>query len=196
MARRTLRKLSAAPVPALAPATPPSITVSMVPSEPEEPGRPSPSDAVAALTRQRSAAAALSRNRNRNVTNKAELEANLHHIHTTIHAERPMTTKRAYLPKQAEFRTFYEARGFQDGETVTESKLLLFLEKEVVYRPLRGPSRKLAPGIPADEARLHWQSVRAYITAITDLWQQQRTLSMNNNPSPRETTAREYIQTL
>ncbi len=107
-----------------------------------------------------------------------------------------MTTKRAYLPKQTEFRTFCEARGFQDGETVTESKLLLFLEKEVVHRPLRGPSRKLAPGIPADEARLHWRSVRAYVTAITDLWQQQRTLGMNNNPSPRETTAREYIRTL
>ena len=155
MARRTLRKLSAAPVPALAPATPRSITVSMVPSEPEEPGRPSPSDAVAAPTRQRGAAAALSRNRNRNVTNKAELEDNLYRIHTTIHAERPMTTKRAYGPKQAEFRNFCQARGFQDRETVTESKLLLFLEKEVVYRPLRGPSRKLAPGIPADEARLH-----------------------------------------
>lgn len=193
MARRTLRKLSAAPVPAPAPAQ--SITVSMVPSEPEEPGRPSPSDAVTAPTRQRGAAAP-SRNRNRNVTNNAELEDNLHHIHTTIHAERPMTTKRAYLPKQAEFRTFCEARGFQDGETVTESKLLLFLEKEVVHRPLRGPSRKLAPGIPADEARLHWRSVRAYVTAITDLWQQQRTLGMNNNPSPRETTAREYIRTL
>ena len=54
----------------------------------------------------------LSRNRNRNVTNKAELEANLYHIYTTIHAERPMTTKRAYLPKQAEFQTFCEAQGF------------------------------------------------------------------------------------
>jgi len=54
----------------------------------------------------------LSRNQNRNVTNKAELEANLYHIHTTIYAERPITTKRAYLPKQAEFRTFCEARGF------------------------------------------------------------------------------------
>ena len=107
MARRTLRKLSAAMVPAPAQ----SITVSMVPSEPEEPGRPSPSDAVTAPTRQRGAAAP-SRNRNRNVTNDAELEDNLHCIHTTIHAERPMTTKRAYMPKQAEFRTFCEARGF------------------------------------------------------------------------------------
>ena len=134
MARRTLCKLSAVPVPVV-PAQVQSITVSMVPSEPEEPGRPSPSDAVSVPTRQRGAAAP-SRNRTRNVTNDAELEDNLHYIHTTIHAERPMTTKRAYLPKQAEFRTFCEARGFQDGETVTESKLLLFLEKEVVYCPL------------------------------------------------------------
>ncbi|KAK3898183.1 transcriptional activator of glycolytic enzymes-domain-containing protein, partial [Staphylotrichum tortipilum] len=45
-------------------------------------------------------------------------------------------------------------------------------------------------------ARLHWRSVQAYITAITDLWQQQRTLGMNSHPSPRENTAREYVRTL
>lgn len=194
MARRTLRKLTPAPpaTPARARASLPSITVLTGPSEPEEPGA-SDSDAVAAPTRQRGATAL---SRNRNITNDAELEDNLHRIHTTIHAERPMTTKRAYAPKQAEFQSFCRARGFQDGETVTESKLLLFLEKEVVHRPLRGPSRKLVPGMPAGEARLHWRSVRAYITAITDLWQQQRTLGMNNHPSPRETTAREYVRTL
>ena len=71
IACRILRKLSAAPVLALAPATPLSIIVSIVPSEPEEPGRPSPSDTVVALTYQYSAATVLSRNWNRNVTNKA-----------------------------------------------------------------------------------------------------------------------------
>ncbi|KAK3901676.1 hypothetical protein C8A05DRAFT_16166, partial [Staphylotrichum tortipilum] len=195
MARQALRKQT--PAPAATPAARarpilPSITASTRPSEPEE---PSPSDAVAVPTRQRGALV-LGGNRNWNITNGAELEDNLHRIHTTIHAERPMATKRAYAPKQAEFRSFCQTRGFQDGETVTESKLLLFLEKEVVHRPLRGPSRKLVPGMPADEARLHWRSVRAYVTAITDLWQQQRTLGMNNHPSPRETTAREYIRTL
>ena len=190
MARRTLRKLTPAPAanPARARATLPSITVLPGPSEPEEPG---PSDAVAALRRRRGPTAL-----SRNINNEAELEDNLHRIYTTIHAERPMTTKRAYAPKQAEFRDFCRARGFQDGDTVTESKLLLFLEKEVVHRPLRGPSRKLVPSMPASEARLHWRSVRAYITAITDLWQQQRTLGMNNHPSPRENTAREYVRTL
>lgn len=189
MARRTLRKLTPAPAanPAQVRATLPSITVLPEPSEPEEPG---PSNAGTAPTRQRAATW------NRNINNNAELEANLHRIHTTIHAERPMTTKRAYAPKQAEFQSFCRTRGFQDGDTVTETKLLLFLEKEVVHRPLRGPSRKVASGMLAGEARLHWRSVRAYITAITDLWQQQRTLGMNNHPSPRENTAREYVRTL
>ncbi|KAK4240556.1 transcriptional activator of glycolytic enzymes-domain-containing protein [Achaetomium macrosporum] len=177
MARRTLRKLPAAPAPAQA--TLPSITVLMGLQNRKNRKNPAP------VTR-----------RHRNITNDAELEDNLHRIHTTIHAERPMTTKRAYAPKQAEFQSFCRARGFQDGDTVTESKLLLFLEKEVVYRPLRGPSRKLAPGTLAGEARLHWRSVRAYVTAITDLWQQQRTLGVNSHPSPRETTAREYVRTL
>ncbi|KAK4095870.1 hypothetical protein N658DRAFT_437330, partial [Parathielavia hyrcaniae] len=173
MARRRLGKPTQARAanPAQARATLPSITVLPEASEPEEPG---PSDAVAAPTRQRGPTAL-----SRNINNDAELEDNLHRIHTTIHTERPMTTKRAYVPKQAEFRDFCRARGFQDGDTVTESKLLLFLEKEVVHRPLRGPSRKLVPGTPVSEARLHWRSVRAYVTAITDLWQQQRTLGMN-----------------
>lgn len=189
MVRQLRKKPTPAPA-SLAPVTLPSITVHQRPSEP---GKASSGNAVTNAvvipvpTRQHTG---------HNIINNADLEANLHRIHNTIHAERPMTTKRAYGPKQAEFQTFCQGRAFQDGETVTESKLLLFLEEEVVHRPLRGPSRKTVPNIPAGESRLHWRSVRAYITAVTDLWQQQRTLGMNNHPSPRENTAREYVRTL
>jgi hypothetical protein len=199
MARRTHRKLAPAPA-RLAPAILPSITVRPLSPELEEPA-PGPSATATARTRARMRGASPAHlpgrdSLSQNIHNNAEVEDNIHRIHTTIHAERPMTTTRAYAPKQAEFRAFCQARAFQDGETVTEGKLLLFLEKEVVHRPLRGPSRKLVAGMPSGAARLHWRSVRAYITAITDLWQQQRTLGMNNHPSPRENTAREYVRTL
>ena len=87
-----------------------------------------------------------------------------------IKAARPKNTTSAYEPKQEEFRQFCRQKQYQDGETVTEDKLLLFLVEEVVYRPLRSRSRKAAEDTPLSETRLAWRSVRSYIMAVTDLY--------------------------
>jgi hypothetical protein len=113
-----------------------------------------------------------------------------------IRAARPKNTMSAYEPKQREFRRFCQRKQYQDGETVTEDKLLLFLVEEVVDRPLRLRSRKAAGDTPLSETRLSWRSVRSYITAVTDLYRSQKALGMNSHPSPREDTAREYIKSL
>ncbi len=47
----------------------------------------------------------------------------------------------AYQPKQAEFQQFCRRKRYQDGDTVTEDKLLLFLVEEVSKRPLRPQPR-------------------------------------------------------
>ena len=47
-----------------------------------------------------------------------------------------------------------------------------------------------------DETRLSWRSVRTYITAITDLYREQKALGMNSHPSPREDNVREYLKSL
>lgn len=44
--------------------------------------------------------------------------------------------------------------------------------------------------------RLAWRSVRAYTTAITDLFREQKALGMNSHPSPREDNVRAYIKSL
>jgi hypothetical protein len=79
---------------------------------------------------------------------------------------------------------------------VTKDKLLLFLVEEVANRPLRAKSRKVASDVPQDETRLTWRSVRTYVTAVTDLYREQKALEMNSHPSPREDTAREYLRSL
>jgi hypothetical protein len=63
--------------------------------------------------------------------------------------------------------------------TVTEDKLLLFMVEEVANHPLRGKSRRVAPGVPAERTRLAWHSVQGYVTAITDLHRSQKALGMN-----------------
>ncbi|KAK4239207.1 hypothetical protein C8A03DRAFT_14388, partial [Achaetomium macrosporum] len=140
--------------------------------------------------------AACSQHVNRAIVNNAELRANSQNVLSLIRAARPKNTTSAYEPKQKEFRQFCQRKQYQDGETVTEEKLLLFLVEEVVDRPLRLRSRKAAKDTPLSETRLSWRSVRSYITAVTDLYRSQKALGMNSHPSPREDNAREYIKSL
>ena len=72
-----------------------------------------------------------------NAANNAELRANAQNILSIIHDARPKTTSDAYEPKQEEFREFCTRKRYQDGDTVTEDKLLLFLVEDVANRPLR-----------------------------------------------------------
>jgi len=132
----------------------------------------------------------------RAIVNNAELRANAQNILTMLKAARPKNTSSAYEPKQEEFRQFCRRKQYQDGETVTEDKLLLFLVEEVVDRPLRSRSRKADRAVPLSQTRLSWRSVRTYVTAITDLYRSQRALGMNTHPSPREDSARDYIKSL
>jgi hypothetical protein len=193
MPRGRPRKLAPAPALSPAPSIRPSINVRLPSPATEE---RSAGDPVAPVRDAPPTRLPDTEDFARDFANNADLVENMHAIHGVIHAERPVATHRAYAPKQAEFQAFCRARTFRDGDTVTEQKLLLFLTQDVVERPLRGWSRKVAPGTPAEDTRLQWKSVRGYITAVTDLWQQQRVLGMNNHPSPRESLCREYIRSL
>ncbi|KAL6410099.1 hypothetical protein AUP68_06510 [Ilyonectria robusta] len=83
-----------------------------------------------------------------------------------IQDARPRNTVAVYEPKQKEFRDFCERKQYQDADTVTEDKLLLFLVEEVADRPLRARSRKAAEDTLQEATRLAWRSVRSYTTVF------------------------------
>ena len=69
--------------------------------------------------------------------------------------------------------------------------------EEVTARPLRAKSRKvISDDVPHDKTRLAWRSVRAYVTAVTDLYREQKAMGMNSHPTLREDNVREYLKSL
>ncbi|KAK4243908.1 hypothetical protein C7999DRAFT_17800, partial [Corynascus novoguineensis] len=121
----------------------------------------------------------------RSAVNNAELRANAQSILSMIHEHRPKNTSLAYEPKQREFQDFCRRKQYEDGDTVTEDKLLLFLVEDVANRPLKTKSPKVDNEVPQEKTRLAWRSVRSYITAITDLYRTQKARGMNTHPSPQ-----------
>src|ERR1043166_2839260 len=101
-----------------------------------------------------------------NAANNVELRANAQQILSVIHSSRPKNTVSAYVPKQEEFRAFCRRKQYEDSDTVTEDKLLLFLVDEVASRPLQAKSRKATTETPQSETRLAWRSVRGYVSAL------------------------------
>jgi hypothetical protein len=61
---------------------------------------------------------------------------------------------------------------------------------------LRVKSCKVGDNVLQDQTRLSWRSVRAYISAITDLYREQKAIGMNSHPTPREDNVREYLKSL
>jgi hypothetical protein len=111
---------------------------------------------------------------------------------------RAKNTDKNYIPKQQEFIDWTIKSNYHDRDTVTEAKLLSFLNEEVVHRSLRKKGKK---ALAADEVELNdqvlkWGSVRAYVTAITDLYNSQKARNMNSNPLPRALGMRDFIKAL
>jgi hypothetical protein len=50
--------------------------------------------------------------------------------------------------------------------------------------------------VPHSETQLAWRSVRAYVTAVTDLYREQKAMGMNSHPTPQEDNVREYLKSL
>ena len=75
-----------------------------------------------------------------------------------------------------------------DGETVTEPKLIWFLEKRVFKREIRA-SRYLKKRTTEDggvvQQTLSTGSVQMYVSAIIDLWSHQKALGLNPHDHPR-----------
>jgi hypothetical protein len=68
--------------------------------------------------------------------------------------------------------------------------------EEVTPRPLRAKSCKVSKDVPHNETQLRWRSVRGYVSAITNLYREQKAMGMNSHSSPRVDSVREYLKSL
>ena len=66
---------------------------------------------------------------------------------------------------------------FPDGEMVTNSKIILFLKDEVLYRELRGKRFSKAPRTNSNgeaiKRTLNYNSIEGYVSSLMSLWQVQ-----------------------
>jgi hypothetical protein len=93
-------------------------------------------------------------------------------------ASRPGNTARAYAKRKEEWQRFCRRREFNNSEVVTKNKLLVFLQEEVLNRPLRGKDDD-------STARLGASSVETYVSAVVSIYNNQVTRGLNHNPHPR-----------
>ena len=119
-----------------------------------------------------------------------EIEQSLQRTYRKAATIRPQNTNKAYTSKQAEFLRWCDTKGFIDAtkHTVTGSKLHLFLEERVINRERRnkkGQSLKQKVGKA---------TVKLYVAAVVDLWQQQHRLSINSHPNPRDSGVKELLK--
>jgi hypothetical protein len=68
--------------------------------------------------------------------------------------------------------------------------------EEVTAQPLRAKSCKVSDDVLPNKTWLAWRSVRAYISAVTDLYREQKAMGMNSHPTPRKDSVREYLKSL
>jgi hypothetical protein len=107
-----------------------------------------------------------------------------------LHARqaRPKNTTKSYNKAQKEWIEFCKEHGFADGEMVTEEKLVYFLEKTVLKRPIQSSrylnARTAADGAPIVQT-LGIAGVKNYVNSIVDHWSWQQALGVNSHKNPR-----------
>jgi hypothetical protein len=69
------------------------------------------------------------------------------------------------------------SKGYSPHELVTENKVALFLEEQVLYRQ----NHKSRDG----NKKIGKSTINQYISALTSLWKYQVANNVNNHPTPR-----------
>ncbi|KAK9369110.1 hypothetical protein V1509DRAFT_621147 [Lipomyces kononenkoae] len=119
-------------------------------------------------------------------------------------------TVRAYTSKQQEWRTFCDEKKYDDRYLVYEDKLMVFLMNCVLNRTAKrqkriesnestateSPSRK-SNGVTASEpSKLSKNTVKAYVSAIVNLYEEQRASGINLHSHPRGETLKALLDSL
>ncbi|ETP48864.1 hypothetical protein F442_05491 [Phytophthora nicotianae P10297] len=120
---------------------------------------------------------------------QVELEESAHATLDRCIAARPANTTWAYAPKQREYKSWCDRKGFHEATRyqVTASKLHLFLQEEVVDRNVRVKNRKCKVGVA---------TVEMYVNAISDLYSDQQSRGANSHPHPRNSLIKVLLSSL
>ena len=89
-----------------------------------------------------------------------------------------------------------KSREFDDGNLVYEDKLALFLQEEILDRPLRtkraGQAQTTKYGVPIVHT-LSARTVKTYAAALISLYYTQKSLGINHHPHPRGTKIKNLL---
>ncbi|KAK9478636.1 hypothetical protein V1514DRAFT_319899 [Lipomyces japonicus] len=96
-------------------------------------------------------------------------------------------TVRAYASKQQEWREFCDQERFEDRYLVYEQKLIKFLDTRVLSRSTKRHKRAHLSSQAAakDHKQLSKNTIKAYVAAIVNLYEEQRDAGVNLHPHPR-----------
>ncbi|KAL9932371.1 hypothetical protein V8E36_008850 [Tilletia maclaganii] len=117
---------------------------------------------------------------------------------------RPKGTRKSYDPKQAKWKEYCDERKFDDGQLVTEAKLLLWLQSSIVPT---GNTKKKARGAGGDggadkereapaAAPLSYRTIDGYVSAALDMYKQQQSLGTNTHAHPRGKALTSYLESM
>lgn len=125
-----------------------------------------------------------------NAVLEMEMENSLQRTYQNSQFIRPAATKALYDPKVQEFKDWCILKGFPESTqfTVTEAKLHLFLDECVIGRQKRKKKNK------DSNEEIGYQTVLAYVSAITDFYKQQKMSGINSNSTPRGNTVKLLLQ--
>uniref|UniRef100_A0A093XJK8 High-osmolarity-induced transcription protein 1 n=1 Tax=Talaromyces marneffei PM1 TaxID=1077442 RepID=A0A093XJK8_TALMA len=125
----------------------------------------------------------------KHLRNHARLETRTIELAHQFQRQRAERTNKSYDKPQEEYREWCHEHGFADGESVTEKKLLLFLDECVVNRPIRHSRYKKArtdeQGDPVIQ-KLGYPSIKRYTASLVDLWKFQKTLGTVTGEPPNQ----------
>jgi hypothetical protein len=120
----------------------------------------------------------------------AEMESCMTRTFQDSQSARPAATMAQYGPKVEEFKRWCKKKKFPSSTlyAVTEAKLHFFLVEEVI-------GRKRKNGKNAGKDIVGHQTVLSYVSAITDLYTQQKMANVNSNSTPRGPSVKALLKT-
>ena len=97
------------------------------------------------------------------IRNQRDIAAALTRAQLTVQDGRARATRRTYIAAQKRFKDWCSGRGFHDGDTVYEGKLLAYLQFELFVKGNQSAGKNRGQ-------MLSREAIEAHVKAIVDLY--------------------------